>query len=82
MDLTNIKNMTKLNNVRNFKMLNTGNIYNYPKVLFAQAKTNSIDTYPETRIEIEGEAVGTSPFFFELVPSAIRVVVGVEFKIY
>ena len=81
MDLTIIKNMSKFNIIRNFKMLYSGNIYNYPKVLFAQAKTISIDTYPETRVEIDGEAVGSSPFYFELVPKAIRVVVGIEFKI-
>ena len=46
-----------------------------------QAKKIEIDTWPETRIEIDGEAVGTSPFVFELVPQCIRVVVGPNYKI-
>lgn len=80
MDLTIIRNMSKLNVIRNFNMLYSGNIYSYPKVSFTQAKKISIETFPETRIEIDGEAVGTSPFHFELVPKAILVVVGVEYK--
>jgi diacylglycerol kinase family enzyme len=35
-----------------------------------------LKTDPETRIEIDGEAVGTSPFKFSLVPKSIKVVVG------
>ena len=44
-------------------------------------KTIEINTNPETRIEIDGEAVGTSPFRFELVPKSIRVVVGHSYVI-
>ena len=81
MDLTIIKKISKLRIARNFKLLYTGNIYSIPKVLHAQAKKNEIETWPETRIEIDGEAVGTSPFIFELVPQCIRVVVGSNYKI-
>ena len=81
MDLTIIKKMSKLRIVRNFKLLYSGNIYSIPKVLHSQAKKIEIQTWPETRIEIDGEAVGTSPFVFELVPQSIRVVVGTNYKI-
>ena len=40
-----------------------------------------IETKPETRIEIDGEAVGESPFSFELVPGSIRVVIGPHYKL-
>lgn len=80
MDLTIIKKISKLRIVRNFKLLYSGNIYSIPKVLHTQAKKIEIETWPETRIEIDGEAVGTSPFVFELVPQCIRVVVGSNFK--
>lgn len=76
MDLTIIRKMSKYRVIRNFKLLYSGNIYNIPKVIFTQAKKIEIETWPETRIEIDGEAVGTSPFLFELVPQGIRVVVG------
>lgn len=81
MDLTIIRKMSKLRIIRNFRVLYSGNIYSIPKVLHTQAKKIEIDTWPETRIEIDGEAVGTSPFVFELVPQCIRVVVGPNYKI-
>ena len=81
MDLTIIKKISKLRIARNFKLLYTGYIYSIPKVLHAQAKKIEIETWPETRIDIDGEAVGTSPFIFELVPQCIRVVVGSNYKI-
>jgi diacylglycerol kinase family enzyme len=54
----------------------SGNIYQIPKVIFKQCREIEITTDPETRIEIDGEAVGTSPFKFSLVPKSIKVVVG------
>ena len=80
MDLTIIKKMSKLRIIRNFRMLYTGNIYTNPKVLHQQCKKIEIESWPQSRIEIDGEAVGTSPFVFELVPHAIRVVVGVSYS--
>ena len=81
MDLTIIRKMSKLRVLRNFKLLYSGNIYSNPKVIFTRAKEIEISTIPETRIEIDGEAVGFSPFTFELVPHSIRVVVGTSYKI-
>jgi diacylglycerol kinase family enzyme len=81
MDLTIIRKMSKLRIIRNFRLLYSGNIYSNPKVIHTQCKKIEIDTWPESRIEIDGEAVGTSPFTFELVPHAIRVVVGVNYII-
>ncbi|MBQ7772790.1 MAG: diacylglycerol kinase family lipid kinase [Bacteroidales bacterium] len=81
MDLTIIKKMSKLRIARNFRLLYSGNIYSIPTVLHTQCKKLEIETFPESRIEIDGEAVGTSPFVFELVPHAIKVVVGVNYTI-
>ncbi len=80
MDLTIIRKMSKLRVLRNFRLLYSGNIYSNPKVIFTQAKGIEISTVPQTRIEIDGEAVGFSPFSFELVPHSIRVVVGSSYK--
>lgn len=76
MDLTIISNMSKWNIIKNFKHLYSGSIYDLSSVLFKQAHRIEIETEPESRIEIDGEAVGTSPFTFELVPRCIKVVVG------
>lgn len=80
MDLTVIKKMSKLNILRKFKLLYSGHIYTLPKVLFEQCQTIEIQTFPQSRIEIDGEAVGVSPFKFSLVPRSIKVVVGPTFK--
>lgn len=79
LDLTIIKKISKLRVIRNFKLLYSGNIYTFPKVLFTQARKIEIRTEPESRIEIDGEAVGTTPVTFELLPRCIRVVVGPDF---
>ncbi len=81
MDLTIIRKMSKLRIIRNFRLLYSGNIYTIPKVIHTQCKKIEIETWPESRIEIDGEAVGTSPFSFELVPHAIKVVVGTNYII-
>ena len=61
-------------------MLYSGKIYTLPEVVYTQCRTIEIATEPETRIEIDGEAVGTSPFKFALVPKSIKVVVGSSYK--
>ncbi|MBR4801355.1 MAG: diacylglycerol kinase family lipid kinase [Bacteroidales bacterium] len=80
LDLTVITNMSKYKIMRKFKLLFTGKIYSLPEVLFKQCHTIEIHTEQETRIEIDGEAVGTSPFKFGLVPKSIKVVVGSSYK--
>jgi diacylglycerol kinase family enzyme len=72
---------SKLRIIRNFSLLYTGNIYSNPKVVHAQCKRIEIESWPQSRIEIDGEAVGKSPFTFEMVPQAIRVVVGVNYHL-
>ena len=81
MDLTIIRKMSKFRIARNFRLLYTGDLYSNPKVMHTQCKRIEIESFPESRIEIDGEAVGTSPFIFELVPHAIKVVVGVNYVI-
>ncbi len=80
-DLTVITKMSKIKILKDFKHLYTGNIYNNPNVVSAQGQKIEVDTWPATRIEVDGEAVGGSPFLFEMRPNAIRVVVGHEYKI-
>ena len=80
MDLTMIKKMSKLRIIRNFSLLYTGNIYSNPKVVHTQCKRIEIESWPQSRIEIDGEAVGKSPFTFEMVPHAIKVVVGANYQ--
>ncbi len=80
LDITIIKKMSKFNIVKGFKSLYSGRIYDNPKVVHAQAKRINIETTPPSRIEIDGEAMGYSPFTFELIPQCIKVVVGTHYK--
>jgi YegS/Rv2252/BmrU family lipid kinase len=79
MDITLIRKMTLYRFFINFQRLYNGTIYNFCKVKAAQAKAISINSYPASPIEIDGEACGYSPFTFELVPKCIKVVIGENF---
>jgi len=76
LDITVIKRVNKLSVLRHFRKLYNGNLYNYSKVLATQGKSIIIETFPESPIEIDGEALGYSTFTFELVPKSIKVVVS------
>ena len=80
-DITVIKHLKKLGVLLSFKKLYNGQIYKHPKVIATQAKRIEIESYPESPIEVDGEALGFSPFSFELVPQSIRVVVGEKYQI-
>lgn len=78
-DLTVIKRLNKLWLFHSIKKLYNGKIYSHPKVIAGQAKHISVESFPESPIEIDGEALGFSPFTFEIVPQAISVVVSERF---
>lgn len=75
-DITIIKPISPLKVLYHFRKLYNGRIYRVPKVLTQQGKRIVVDTLPESPIEIDGEAMGYSPFTFELIPKSIKVVVG------
>lgn len=79
MDITLIRKMSLYRFFSNFKRLYNGTIYNFYKVKAAQGKIMSIESFPPSPIEIDGEACGYSPFTFELVPKSIKVVIGEKF---
>ena len=81
MDITLIRKMSFYRFFTNFQRLYNGTIYNFYKVKAAQGKAISVASYPQSPIEIDGEACGYSPFTFELVPKSIRVVVGEKFHL-
>ncbi|MDR2362263.1 MAG: diacylglycerol kinase family lipid kinase [Prevotellaceae bacterium] len=78
-DITIVKQMNPLKVLYHFRKLYNGKIYRISKVIARQGKQIYIDTLPESPIEIDGEAMGYSPFTFELIPQSIKVVVGAEY---
>ncbi len=79
-DLTIIRSMSRLRVILHFMALYNGKIYKVPKVSLHRGRRISIQAMPESAIEIDGEAVGYSPFEFDIVDRAVRVVVGETFK--
>jgi YegS/Rv2252/BmrU family lipid kinase len=75
-DVTIVKQLNPLKVLYHFRKLYNGKIYRIPKVLAQQGKRIVIDTQPESPIEIDGEAMGYSPFTFELIPKSIKVVIS------
>jgi YegS/Rv2252/BmrU family lipid kinase len=79
-DVTIVKQMNPFKVLYHFRKLYNGKIYRIPKVLAQQGKRIAIETFPESPIEIDGEAMGYSPFTFELIPKSIKVVVGADYN--
>lgn len=59
-----------------FKHLFSGKIYDIKEVSHTVARKFEVVTAKPDRIEIDGEVVGTTPMSLEVIPNALRVVVG------
>ena len=79
LDVTLIRKMSKLRVLANFMSLYNGKIYNIPKVSHHRGRKIQVESYPESAIEVDGEALGYSPFEFEVIDRAVRVVVSEKF---
>ncbi|MDR0560437.1 MAG: diacylglycerol kinase family lipid kinase [Prevotellaceae bacterium] len=78
-DITIIRKIHKLWVMKSFRKLYNGKIYTHPRVTATQGKRIEVESFPESPIEIDGEALGFSPFVFEVVPESITVVVSRKF---
>jgi YegS/Rv2252/BmrU family lipid kinase len=76
-DVTFIKNVTKLDVLRNVKNLYDGSFIEHPKIMTFRGKEIAIHADPHIDLEIDGENVGHSPFHFSILPRSLRVV-GVQ----
>lgn len=63
-----------------FKALFKGIIYKVKEVSHIMAKRVTVITRRPDRVEIDGEVVGTTPMTLEVIPQALRVVVGRDFN--
>jgi YegS/Rv2252/BmrU family lipid kinase len=79
MDITLIRKMTLYRFLANFHRLYNGTIYNFYKVLATQGRKITIESAPQSPIEIDGEACGYSRFDIGILPYNIKVVVGEKF---
>jgi len=79
LDVTLIRKMSKLRVVSKFTALYNGKIYRIPKVSHHRGRKITVESFPESAIEVDGEALGYSPFEFEVIDRAIQVVVSEKF---
>ena len=78
-DLTVIRRMNPLQVLYNFKVLFNGRIYRLHSTSLNRGRKIRIESSPEIAIEVDGEALGYSPFEFEVIDRAVRVVVSEKF---
>lgn len=78
-DLTVIRKMSRLGVLFNFKVLFNGKIYKLRNTSLNRGRRIRIESSPEIVIEVDGEALGNSPFEFEIIDRAVRVIVAERF---
>ncbi len=78
-DLTVIRKISRLGVIWNFRSLYNGRIYEIPKISLNRGRKIKIESSPEIAIEVDGEALGYSPFEFEVVDRAVQVIVSEKF---
>ena len=78
-DLTVIRKMSWLSVLFHFKVLFNGKIYRLSKTSLNRGRRIRIESSPEIALEVDGEALGYSPFEFEIIDRAVRVVVAKRF---
>ncbi len=78
-DITVIRRMGRLGVLTRIRSLYNGRIYRLRNVSLFRGRSIKIESTPEIRVEADGEALGFSPFEFEIIDRAIRVVVSEKF---
>jgi diacylglycerol kinase family enzyme len=82
LDVTIFKNVTKMTVVRHIKKLYSGNFTHLSFVQTHQGKTVSIvsTTQVSSYLETDGESLGHTPFFFQVVPKSVKVITGKNWR--
>jgi len=75
-DLSIIKTITRMKVMRSVNKLYDGSFVQLPEVATYTGKAIQIESEPKCRIEADGEALGESPFRFEILPQAINVIIA------
>ncbi len=78
-DLTTIRRISRLGVIRRFNSLYNGKIYKINRVSLNRGRRIRIESSPEIALEVDGEALGYSPFEFEVIDQAVRVIVAERF---
>ena len=76
-DVTVIRKTSKLRVIRNIKNLYDGSFINMKEVETFRGKEFTVKSKPEHRLylETDGESLGNSPLYFEVIPKAVKLIV-------
>jgi len=75
-DLSVIKKITRLKVMRSVSKLYDGSFIEMPEVSTYTGKSIQIKSQPKCWIEADGETLGESPFRFEIIPRALKVIIA------
>jgi YegS/Rv2252/BmrU family lipid kinase len=73
LDFTLINDITILEVIANIHKLYNGTHVSHPKIDTFKTKTLKVESEKTIFLELDGESVGNSPFEFEVVPKALKV---------
>lgn len=76
LDITVIKEMSRIDVIRSLKLLYDGTILSHPKVDGYRTTGMSVSSDSLLHIEADGESLGHTPAEFGILPSAINIVYG------
>lgn len=76
LDVTIIKEMGRIEIIKNLKILYDGTILSHPRVDGYRCKNVRISTDSLLYVESDGESLGHTPAEFSIIPAAIRVIYG------
>lgn len=75
-DVTVIKDMGRIEIIRNLNILYDGTILSHPKVDGYRAKNIRVESEEELFAEADGESLGHTPLEFSIIPAGINVIYG------
>jgi len=79
LDITVIKEMGRLEIIRNLNLLYDGTILSHPKVDGYRSDNLKVSSESLLYVEADGESLGHGPAEFGIIPSAINIVYGKKF---
>lgn len=76
LDITVISGMSKLEIIRNLKILYNGKILEHPKISGYRCKKFGIDSDIPVYTEADGEMLGHTPATFSIIPACLKMIYG------
>jgi YegS/Rv2252/BmrU family lipid kinase len=78
LDITVIREMGRIEIIRNLKLLYDGTILSHPKVDGFRSNNLSVSSETDIYLEADGESLGHTPAQFSIIPSAVNIVYGAK----